>query len=78
MNLTSNFSLSIIEDWFLTSPSLSAEKVRMFISTMITTDITLGQLNDISPGIPRSSEDDMVKFLQFRATASLGNDEVEF
>ena len=48
----------------------------MFISTMITTDITLGQLADIDPGVPRSSEEDMVKFLQFRATASLGNNEV--
>ena len=50
----------------------------MFISTMITTDITLGQLADIDPGVPRSSEEDMIKFLQFRATASLGNDEVGF
>jgi len=48
----------------------------MFISTTITTDITLGQLADLAPGVPRSSEEDMVKFLQFRATASLGNDEV--
>ncbi|XP_063677294.1 bridge-like lipid transfer protein family member 1 isoform X2 [Bolinopsis microptera] len=51
------------------------ERPRMFISTMITTDITLGQLADIDPGVPRSSEEDMIKFLQFRATASLGNDE---
>ncbi|KAL5264461.1 hypothetical protein ACHWQZ_G005527 [Mnemiopsis leidyi] len=51
------------------------ERPRMFISTMITTDITLGQLADIDPGVPRSSEEDMVKFLQFRATASLGNNE---
>ena len=50
----------------------------MFISTTITTDITLGQLADMSPGEPHSSEEDMVKFLQFRATASLGNDEVDF
>ena len=62
----------------LISEIISVERPRMFISTMITTDITLGQLADIDPGVPRSSEEDMIKFLQFRATASLGNDEVGF
>lgn len=48
----------------------------MFIQTTITTDITLGTLADISPGDPNSLEEGMTKYLQFRATASLGNDEV--